>query len=231
MALQAGEIFASFTVDTKAAELALDHIEKQAEEMLPRFASLGEAAVAALGQALNGAAGASIGSQFTQGLAEGIMSAQESVTAAANRLGASAAGALRSTLSVRSPSRVTREIGENFDIGLLTGMQKGMPEIGRTAGNIGQLAADMLRQAAPTVTGTPSAQRDAALAESTLQGNAAFRTAGTESLAPSALARALAAALEGVTVQMDGAAVGSLVAPAVSETIAQNALSRRYGAE
>ena len=81
MALQAGEIFASFTVDTKAAELALDHIEKQAEEMLPRFASLGEAAVAALGQALSGAAGASIGSQFAQGLAEGIMSAQESVTA------------------------------------------------------------------------------------------------------------------------------------------------------
>ena len=39
----------------------------------------------------------------------------------------------------------------------------------------------------------------------------------------------VASALEGVSVRLDGAAVGSLVAPAVSRSIAENAAARRYG--
>ena len=44
-----------------------------------------------------------------------------------------------------------------------------------------------------------------------------------------AFARMVASALEGVSVRLDGAAVGSLVAPAVSRSIAENAAARRYG--
>ncbi|MBQ9301293.1 MAG: hypothetical protein IJ214_12380 [Clostridia bacterium] len=231
MALQVGELFASFTVDTKAAELALERMDQQASGMLPRFAALGEAAVNALGQALSGAAGAGIGSRFAQGLAQGIASAQESVAASAQRLGANAAGALKNTLSVRSPSRVTREIGESFDMGLLTGMRKGAPEIGKAAGSIGLMAADMLRQAMPVFRKDTAETAQRTDPESAGPAAAVWREAGSEGISPAAAAQMMAAALSGVTVQMDGAAVGSLVAPTVSQTIAQNALSRRYGAE
>ena len=53
MALQAGELYASFAVDTSGIEKALDRIEQRAEQMGedllgPRMAALGEAAAAAL---------------------------------------------------------------------------------------------------------------------------------------------------------------------------------------
>ena len=232
MALQVGELFASFTVDTKAAELALDRMEQAAERMVPRFAALGQAAVAALGQAMSAGAGQAIGSQFGLGAAQGILSAQGSVAAAASRLGAGAASALRSTLRVHSPSRVTREIGESFDMGLLNGMRGGMAQISRTAGGMGQLAADMLRQA------LPEGRREGAVLPDSVAASMGGETAivrttgdGGASLSVAGMARIMAQALSGVTVRMDGAAVGSLVAPTVSQAIAENATARRYGAE
>ena len=41
----------------------------------------------------------------------------------------------------------------------------------------------------------------------------------------------VAQALEGVSVRLDGKTVGSLVAPAVGQAIAENVVSRRYGTE
>ena len=214
MALQVGELFASFTVDTKAAELALDRMEQAAERMVPRFAALGQAAVAALGQAMSAGAGQAIGSQFGLGAAQGIQSA------------------LRSTLRVHSPSRVTREIGESFDMGLLNGMRGGMAQISRTAGGMGQLAADMLRQA------LPEGRREGAVLPDSVAASMGGETAivrttgdGGAGLSAAGMARIMAQALSGVTVRMDGAAVGSLVAPTVSQAIAENVTARRYDAE
>lgn len=253
MALEAGELFASFHVDISGVDRELAGIEKRFERLgqdsvsslgtgmqlgaaLARagvsgaMAALGNAGATAAGRALSGAVGAGIGRAFGQGLAQGIRSGQNEAGAAAASLGQTAAEALRRALDSHSPSRVTRDIGQDFDLGLTLGLRRGAAGVDQAAGNVGEMAAEALRQALPR-----EAERNGAAMESRTVQQVIYGAGGMgAATAPDAgwtadAARVIAAALNGVSVRMDGEQVGALVAPTVSERIARQANWRRNG--
>ena len=169
------------------------------------------------GAALSAGAGRRIGTQFGQGMGQGIAGARSAVSSAAARLGNEAASALRQALAVRSPSRVTREIGAYFDAGMLAGIRGGEHDVGTAAREMGRQAAEALASAVP--------RRQRSAAEQTEMRTERGQTD------PLALARMLASALDGVSVRLDGSEVGRMIAPAVSQAIAQSARARRDGTE
>ena len=224
MALQAGELFASFAVDTSGIEKALDRIEQRAaqagEDLLgPRIAALGETAAAALESVLGADRGREIAGTLLEGMRGGVDNAAPALYAAMRSVGNAAAISAEESLS----SGVGREIGSRFGMGMADGLMSAQAAVSRAAAG---LAAEALRQA------TPAAVRQSASGGSAAANAAgSLRTDGAGYESASFLARAVASALSGVTVQMDGAAVGSLVAPAVSRSIARDAAARRYGTE
>ena len=253
MALEAGTLFASFHVDTSGVDRELEGIEKRFERLgqdsvsslgsgMRLGAALAQAGVSAAlwnlgsvgaqaaGRALSASVGAGIGRAFGQGLAQGIRGAQGEAGYAASGLGQTAAAALRRVLDSHSPSRVTRDIGRDFDLGLTLGLQRGAAGVDRAAGDVGSLAAEALRRSLPG-----AAERNGgSAAETTVQQVIYGMAGGSTAAAPAAgwteeCARVIAAALNGVSVRMDGEQVGALVAPTVSERIARQANWRRNG--
>jgi len=197
------------------------------------------------------AAAERIGTDFGQGAISGMNAMRGSVQAAASRLGADAAAALRSALDSHSPSRVTEAVGADFAAGFVNALDAGRAAAGAAAGAMARAAAGILEkeraQAAKLVRDawdeglaartqitekvrmemTPqSVYGKAATLGETARGFADGERA--ERLAERC-ARLVADALEGVTVVMDSAAVGTLVAPSVSAAIARGAAARRYG--
>ena len=252
MALEAGELFASFHVDISGVDRELAGIEKRFEKLGQEsvsslgtglqlgaalaqagvsgaLAALGNAGAAAAGRALSSAVGASIGRGFGQGLAQGIRASQSEAGAAAASLGQTAAAALRRALDSHSPSRVAREIGQDFDLGLTLGLQRDIAGVQQAAGNVGEMAAEALRQALPR-----TAERNGGGTEYRTVRQVIYGTADGNATVPHTgwtedAARMIAAALNGVSVRMDGEQVGALVAPTVSERIARQANWRRNG--
>lgn len=253
MALEAGELFASFHVDISGVDRELEGIEKRFERLgqdsvsslgtgmqlgaalaqagvSAAMTGLGNAGAQAASRALSAAVGASVGRSFGQGLAQGIRSVQSEAGGAAASLGQTAVTALRRALDSHSPSRVTREIGQDFDLGLTLGLRRGTAGVNRAAGDVGELAAEALRRSLPR-----TAERSGIAAESEAVQRVIYGTAGRgAAAAPDAAwtedaARVIAAALNGVSVRMDGEQVGVLVAPTVSERIARQANWRRNG--
>ncbi|MBQ9263742.1 MAG: hypothetical protein IJ189_05965 [Clostridia bacterium] len=96
------------------------------------------------------AAGAAAG----DGLRSGILSRRGAVVSAAQAVARAAANALRGTLDIHSPSRVTYQVGAFFDQGLLDGMAASASQVEKEASLLGQTAASAL--SAPDVA-TPGA--------------------------------------------------------------------------
>ena len=109
-------------------------------------------------------------------------------------------------------------------------MQRGAAGARQAAGNVGEMAAEALRQALPR-----TAERNGGDVEHRTVQQVTYGTAGIGSAAAGNIgwteeaARMIAAALNGVSVRMDGEQVGALVAPTVSERIARQANWRRNG--
>ena len=222
MALQAGELYASFAVDTSGVEKALDRIEQRAARMgedllAPRIAAMGEVAAAAVESALGAERGKSMAETLAEGLRGGIEGAASGLYAAARNAGNAAVLGVSEILSSGAGS----EIGSRFGRSMADGIMSAQSAVSRAAAS---LAAEALRQATPAAAGQSAAEGNRGTAGGLRAGGGTYESA-------SSLARAVASALSGVTVQMDGAAVGSLVAPAVSRSIARDAAARRYGTE
>lgn len=71
--------------------------------------------------------GIQIGKFFSLGLATGILSGRSAVVNAAAAVVAAAASTARSGLRIASPSKVTEEFGEFFDLGFVEGIKNKMP--------------------------------------------------------------------------------------------------------
>ena len=71
--------------------------------------------------------GIQIGKFFSLGLATGILSGRSAVVNAAAAVVAAAASTARSGLRIASPSKVTEEFGEFFDLGFVVGIKNKMP--------------------------------------------------------------------------------------------------------
>lgn len=89
------------------------------------------------------------GLQAAQGLSTGLLLGKGSVVRAAATLAAAAANAIRDTLQIRSPSRVTREMGQMFDEGFLQGILENTPRIEEETRRVSHQAAQGLQEAMP----------------------------------------------------------------------------------
>lgn len=103
----------------------------------------GEVAVAAgkLAQAAKNAMGDTGGAytagvQLAAGFQKGISARQAAVAAAARALANAATGAMRTTLMIRSPSRVTMRMGEYAGEGFEIGLTRTLQTAVRNAGNV-----------------------------------------------------------------------------------------------
>lgn len=90
-------------------------------------AAMSAGAVSAAGSGLSGAS--SIGQSFAAGLASGIRAGRSGVVNAAASVARAAAAAARSALAIHSPSKVTEEFGEYFDLGFIRGVERLAPDI------------------------------------------------------------------------------------------------------
>ena len=88
------------------------------------------------------------GAQAGQGLSNGLNSMRGAVAAAARALADAASDALRSALDIHSPSRVTEDLGRQFDLGLMKGISADDGDVSSAAaalgGNASRSLADML---------------------------------------------------------------------------------------
>lgn len=85
------------------------------------------------------------GLQAAQGLSAGLLLGKGSVTRAAAELASAAAQAIRDALQIRSPSRVTREMGRMFDDGFLQGIVDHTPRIEEEARRVSNQAVQGLQ--------------------------------------------------------------------------------------
>ena len=110
-----------------------------------KSAAVTVASSAVAGGATTGICGAyqqyySAGQYLGTGLANGIASKRSAVMAQARSIANAAAAAIRSTLQISSPSKVTTQLGEytgeGFEIGLTSSMTKAVESAQRIAGNL-----------------------------------------------------------------------------------------------
>lgn len=180
----------------------------------------------AVQQVLTYAASFRIGRNFGQGLVNGINSMISAVTTAAANLGAAAAGTLSGAIQEGSPSKLTAVTGRNFGLGFINSILDSVGDAENAAAMIGMSAASSLEQTISEISGDAADQMS--VTGSTKKSEAETLAAENEKTAQT-YASAIANALNGAKVMMNGETVGELVADTVSETIASRFAGRRYG--
>lgn len=188
--------------------------------------AMGAAARGAAMSAMRWIDGYNIGHNFGLGLLRGIESMIDSVASAAAALGNAAAGALSSSIDEGSPSRRTAESGRNFDLGFINQILSGASEAGSAAAIVGRSAAESLEETIGEV--RSSAADEMSILPGSRRTEAETLAAENERTAMT-YASAIAQALSGARVMMNGTLVGELVTDTVSEGIANRYAGRRYG--
>lgn len=186
----------------------------------------GEAVVAALSAAASQASGFTIGENFGLGFVNGIASMIADAAAAASELGAAAGNALSGIIQEGSPSKLTGQSGDNFGLGFINHILASVDDAGEAAALMGASAAESLDATISEIRST--AANDMSLPVRQLPSQAEIQAVESEKNAQQ-IAAAIADALNGCTVEMDGEAVGILVMPTVSERIAAESESKRWG--
>lgn len=187
---------------------------------------LGTNAYNAINAILTAGAGSTIGQNFGQGLANGIASMTSVVHTAAWNLGITAANALSAAIQEGSPSKLTTESGDNFGLGFINSILNSAENAGDAAAILGSTAAASLERTISDMQGM--AVNDMSLPARSRQSEAERYAAESEH-AVQRYAEAIAHALSGAQVVMDGETVGRLVMPTVSEQIAYESDLRRLG--
>lgn len=148
---------------------------------------------------------ASIGLNMLQGIWNGISNATQWLWDKLSGWCGSVVDKVKNFFGIHSPSRVMRD-----QVGMMLG--RGVAEGVEQSAGLVQRAYNSLMPKAQTITANV---------------NAARGVAGSYG-GQSDLASMIAAALNGVTVQMDGESVGRLVAPSVNEIMGRNARAARF---
>ena len=180
----------------------------------------------AVQQVLTYAASFRIGMNFGQGLVNGINSMIGAVERAAANLGAAAAGALSGAIQEGSPSKLTAETGRNFGLGFINSILASVDEAGNAAAMVGMSAAASLEQTISEISGDAADQMS--ITGNGRRNEAEALAAENEKTAMT-YASAIANALNGARVVMNGELVGELVTDTVSEGIANRYAGMRYG--
>lgn len=180
----------------------------------------------AVQQVLTYAASFRIGRNFGQGLVNGINSMISAVTTAAANLGAAAAGALSGAIQEGSPSKLTAITGRNFGLGFINSILDSVGDAENAAAMIGMSAASSLEQTISEISGDAADQMS--ITGNSRRNEAEALAAENEKTAMT-YANAIANALNGARVVMNGELVGELVTDTVSEGIASRYAGMRYG--
>ena len=188
--------------------------------------TLAQSARNAATSALRWLDGYNIGHNFGLGLLRGIESMINAVATAAANLGAAAAGALSGAIQEGSPSKLTAETGRNFGLGFINSILASVDEAGNAAALVGMSAASSLEQTISEISGDAADQMS--IAGSGRRNEAEALAAEHEKTAMT-YASAIANALNGARVVMNGELVGELVTDTVSEGIASRYAGMRYG--
>lgn len=188
--------------------------------------TLAEAARNAATTALRWLDGYNIGHNFGLGLLRGIESMIQSVADAAARLGDAAAGALSGAIQEGSPSKLTAVTGRNFGLGFINSILDSVGDAENAAAMIGMSAASSLEQTISDISGDAADQMS--ITGSGRRNEAEALAAENEKTAMT-YASAIANALNGARVVMNGELVGELVTETVSEGIASRYAGMRYG--
>lgn len=175
---------------------------------------------------LNAGKGFTIGRNFGQGLVNGINAMIDDVAAAAAALGQAAAGALSGSIEEGSPSRLTAETGRNFGLGFINSIMDSASDAGNAAMMVGLAAAESLEESVGQISG--SAAEEMSISPRTQRSEADVLAEKNEKTAQT-YASAIANALSGARVMMNGVLVGELVTDTVSEGIASRYSGMRYG--
>jgi hypothetical protein len=188
--------------------------------------TLGTDAYNSISGILSGAAGVRIGQNFGLGLGNGIASMTSYVTTAAYNLGRAAANALSNAIQEGSPSKLTAETGRNFGLGFINSILASVDEAGNAAAMVGMSAAASLEQTISEISGDAADQMS--ITGNGRRNEAEALAAENEKTAMT-YASAIANALNGARVVMNGELVGELVTDTVSEGIANRYAGMRYG--
>ena len=188
--------------------------------------TLAEAARNAATTALRWLDGYNIGHNFGLGLLRGIESMIQSVADAAARLGDAAAGALSGAIQEGSPSKLTAVTGRNFGLGFINSILDSVGDAENAAAMIGMSAASSLEQTISEISGDAADQMS--ITGNSRRNEAEALAAENEKTAMT-YANAIANALNGARVVMNGELVGELVTDTVSEGIASRYAGMRYG--
>ena len=167
-----------------------------------------------------------IGKNFGQGLVNGINSMIDAVSQAAANLGSAAAGALSGAIQEGSPSKLTAVTGRNFGLGFINSILDSVGDAESAAAMIGMSAASSLEQTISDISGEAADQMS--ITGSGRRNEAEALAAENEKTAMT-YASAIANALNGARVVMNGELVGELVTDTVSEGIASRYAGMRYG--
>lgn len=167
-----------------------------------------------------------IGRNFGQGLVNGINSMISAVTTAAANLGAAAAGALSGAIQEGSPSKLTAITGRNFGLGFINSILDSVGDAENAAAMIGMSAASSLEQTISEI--SVDAADQMSITGNSRRNEAEALAAENEKTAMT-YANAIANALNGARVVMNGELVGELVTDTVSEGIASRYAGMRYG--
>ena len=179
-----------------------------------------------LSNVLNSYASYNIGHNFGQGLVNGIRSMIDLVADAAYEMGDSAVLALQNAIREGSPSKLTAESGRMFGLGFTNSILEARQAAADAASILGAGAVGSLN-------GSISDLRNNIVDEMSLPGSPRQTEADNNrqesERTAQQYAEAVANALQGAMVMMDGTAVGHLVMPVISEQIAYEAGLRRPG--
>ncbi|MBO5535854.1 MAG: hypothetical protein J6B53_10700, partial [Clostridia bacterium] len=182
--------------------------------------SIADRIASAARSGLGSGTGSEIGRNFMSGMKSGIQSMAGGVASAASAAASSAVSAMKSTLKIKSPSRVTMEIGQYMDEGVALGLSGG--EMVRSAGESVQRAVKTMTDMATI----PDLTRNAVPIR--MEGHAAEYGAQTQPQMDREMAAEIAEILAdrlissgalGGDLYLDGARVGERVAEPVSRTI------------
>ncbi len=201
------------SVDITAADAALKRMQQlteyMAQQQMPAlFTAMGIGSVRALTQHLNGTAGEETGKDLMSGLEKGIRNSQGSFVIS---LQAAAEAGARAAAQVLSPA-VGLQIGSDFGRGIADGIVQMQSAV--------QQAAEQLYSVLSGIKTSTAMYKPAMDYGNTYtMGHNVMQDANT-------YARAVAKALNGISIQMDGQRVGNLVTPTVSRNIAFEAAMR-----
>ena len=187
--------------------------------------TLGTGTSATISNILSGSVGAGIGQNFGAGLANGIVSMTAYVQSAAYSLGLAAAGALSAAIQEGSPSKLTAETGRNFGLGFINSILESVNDAEMAAETVGLYAAASLNDAISQISDRAAEQMKIPITHR----SEAEKLATENEKTAVTYASAIANALNGARVVMNGELVGELVTDTVSEGIASRYAGKRYG--